>query len=81
MSIRYSVNPSNLIAPIKVNSKLQKEYEKHKPKEIDYEPMIFEEIYIPKTKKHEVRNEHYFQEEDRSFIRSTIPRRFYKVKY
>ena len=74
MSIRYTKNPSNLILPVKVNSKLIEEYTT-KDRKINYDIHIMNDVYIPK-----VRDVTFFEEEEKSFIKSLIPRRFYKSK-
>jgi hypothetical protein len=85
-SIRVSVNPSNLIAPIKVNSKMLKDYDfeynekKYKTTDLDilYNSAINDDITLKYKKRVDRKMEEHFIEEDKQFIRSSIPKRFYK---
>ena len=74
MSISYKKNPSNLILPVKVNSKLIEEY-MIKDQIINYDNHILNNIYTPK-----IRDEIYYHEDENAYIKSLIPRRFYYIK-
>jgi hypothetical protein len=86
-SIRCSVNPSNLTAPVKVNSKLLKDNDityrqpKYKKSALDivYDSFYNEDYSIKYKRKVDNKLEDYFAEEDKQFIRSSIPKRFYKI--
>jgi hypothetical protein len=86
-SIRCSVNPSNLTAPVKVNSKLLDNgykgtsWAKKSGLDVVYDSFFNEDFELKYKRKVDNKLEDYYMEEDKQFIRSSIPRRFYKIYY
>ena len=81
-SIRCSINPSNLVAPVKVNSRLMKDYDftynskKFQKTNLD---IIYDSYINDDSCRYKRKTDPYEEYQEKQFIRSSIPRRFYKT--